>query len=96
MKLRSKGTHLCGSIALAAIHAQRQTNHDRPYAAKLHKLRDALDGIELLAIDRLNWMRKNAKIIRRGDADAGVAVINPERGMRWIGIGLIQMVLCLM
>jgi hypothetical protein len=48
----------------------------------LHKLRDALDGIDLLAIDRLNRMRQNAKIIRRSDADAGISVINPERGMR--------------
>jgi hypothetical protein len=48
----------------------------------LHKLRNALDGIDLLAIDRLNWMRKNAKIIRRSDADAGVSMVNPERGMR--------------
>jgi hypothetical protein len=47
----------------------------------LHKLRDALDGIDLLAIDRLNRMRKNAKIIRRGNANAGIAVIDPERGM---------------
>jgi hypothetical protein len=48
----------------------------------LHKLRNALDGIDFLAIDRLNRMRKNAKIIRRSDADAGIAVVNPERGMR--------------
>ena len=82
VKLRSKGAHFCRSVALAAIHAQRQANHKRPYPAKLHKLRDALDGIELLAIDRLNWMRKNAKIIRRSDADAGVAMVNSERGMR--------------
>ena len=82
VKLRGKGPHFCRSIALAAVHAQRQADHERADSANLHKLRDALDGIELLAIDRLNRMRKNAEIIRRSDTDAGVSMVNPERGMR--------------
>ncbi|MEI7929518.1 MAG: hypothetical protein WCH40_13290 [Verrucomicrobiales bacterium] len=28
-------------------------------------------------------MRENAEVIRRGDADAGVAVINAKGGMKW-------------
>ena len=82
MKLRSKGTHLCRSIALTAIHAQRQTDHQRFDPTNLHKLRDALDGFRLLAINRLNRVSQNPKIIRRSDADTGVAMINPKRGMR--------------
>jgi len=82
VKLRGKGPHFCRSVTLTAIHAQRQADHECPYSAKLHKLRDALDGIDLLTIDRLNRMRKNAKIIRCSDADASVSVVNPERGMR--------------
>ncbi|MEO7097813.1 MAG: hypothetical protein ABI162_00515 [Luteolibacter sp.] len=39
---------------------------------------DALDGVAFALIDGLDGMRENPEIVRRGDADAGVAMINSE------------------
>ncbi len=50
-------------------------------------MRDALDGVSLALIDCLDRVREDAEIIGRSDANAGVAMIDAECGVRG-GCGL--------
>jgi hypothetical protein len=43
---------------------------------------DAFDGVTLAYIDGLDRIRENAEVIGRGDADAGVTVVDAEGGVR--------------
>jgi hypothetical protein len=43
---------------------------------------DALDGVALGLVDGFHRVREDAEVIGGGDADAGVAVIDAQRGVR--------------
>jgi hypothetical protein len=45
-------------------------------------LGDAFDGVALALVDGFDWVREDAEIICGGDADACVAVVDAEGGMR--------------
>ena len=51
----------------------------------LGETRDALDGIGFRAVDRFHRMGEDAEVIGGGDADAGVTMIDAERGVRGVG-----------
>ena len=80
-----EGPDFCSGIALTAVHPQRQADDERVDAAQFRETRDALDGLGFRAIDGFHWMGEDAEIIGGGDADAGIAMIDAERGMRGVG-----------
>ena len=82
LKFRGEGSGFFRGTSFAAVHAQGQTDDQRLDASLGDELGDTLDRFDAGAVDRFHRMRENAKVIRRGDADAGVAVIDAEGGVR--------------
>lgn len=71
---------LCG-LAFSAIEMTGQADDDGFDLALLNDRADACQWILLVAVDGFDRMRHDADRIGRGDADAGVAVIDAEGGM---------------
>ena len=73
----------CGP-AFAAIHADRQAEHERADLSDLRELADPLDGVAFGLVDGFDRVREDAEVISRGDANAGITVIDAKRRMRGI------------
>ena len=81
LKFKGEGPGFFRGTSFAAVHAQGQTDDQRLDASLGYELGDAFDRFDAGAVDRFHRMGENAEVIRRGDADAGVAVIDAEGGV---------------
>lgn len=75
---------LHGGAALRSVHTDRQADDKCLDFAQFHQTRDASDGFTFALIDSLDWMGENAEIIRRGDTDPGISMVDAERRMRGV------------
>jgi len=82
VKSAGKGADFRGGASLAAVHADGQANDEGFDFPQINELGDALDGVALGLMDGLNRMREDAEVIGRSDADAGLAMVDAEGGMR--------------
>jgi hypothetical protein len=87
LKLGREGADFSGGIAFAAVHTHGQTDDQRLDATLGDQLGDSFDRLDAGTVDRFHRMRENAEVIRRSDADAGVAVIDAEGG---VGTGVVS------
>ena len=87
LELGREGPDFPGGIAFAAVHAHGQADNQRLNASLGRQLGDALDRFDAGAVDGFHRMRENAEVIRRRDADAGVAVVDAEGG---VGTGVVS------
>jgi hypothetical protein len=76
-----EGPHLFRGGSRAAVHAQGQPEHQGADAAELGQPRDPLNRIEPDPVDGFNRVGEDPEVIGGGNADAGLAVIDPERGV---------------
>jgi hypothetical protein len=89
-ELVCKRTDLGGGASFAAIHADRQTDDKGVNLADFHEAGDALDGVAFALIDGFHRVGEDPKVIGRGDADAGVTVIDAERRVGRVGMLRVQ------
>ena len=82
LEASGKGTDFRGGAALAAIHADGESDDERVDFPNFCELGDPFEGVALALVDGFHRMGEDAEIICRGDADASVAVVDAERGMR--------------
>jgi len=87
LKFGREGADFFSGVSFAAVHADGQTDDQRLNAALGDQLGDSLDRFDAGAINRFHRMGENAEVIRRGDADAGVTVIDAEGG---VGTGVVS------
>lgn len=71
---------LCG-LAFSAIEVAGETDDDGFDLALLDQRTDARERFLLVSVDGFHGVRHDADRVGRGDADAGVAVIDAEGGM---------------
>lgn len=81
-KFLTEGSDFGSGGAFAAVHADGQAKDDGVNFADRRELDDPFDRIGFSDIDRFDGMGEDSKIIRGGDADAGITVVDPKRGMR--------------
>ena len=81
MELGSEGADLGGGAAFGAIHAKWQADDESVDLANFRQSGDPLDRIAFTHIDGFDGVREDAKVIRGGDADAGVAMVDAEGGV---------------
>jgi hypothetical protein len=82
MQLTGEEADLRRRAALAAVHAEGQADDEGADFAGHRELIDLLDRIPLAGVDGGDGVCEDAAVISGGDADAGITVVDAERGVR--------------
>ena len=80
-----EGADFGGGGSFAAVKADGKTDDEGANPADFCELGNTLDRGVLAQMDGFNRMGKDAEVVGGGDADADIAIVDAERGVRGVG-----------